>query len=276
MQSSKPSTLFKMASRLPLSVYILTGKNSRTVERALKSVSGWAEEVVVVDSMQEEATSEIGRRYATKFLQREWSGFRSQYRFAAENCSCDWRMFIDADEEVSPALRLEIEEVLRREASLPDGAHSAYEFPRKTFFLGKWIEHGAWIHDQELRLYFRNSAEWSAGLHSALRPRGNVICLKNHIRHYSYRNISDWIGKMDHYTDVSAELSFERGKKPSPFSLVFHPLWYFLKNYIFRRGFLDGIPGFIVYASGGFYVFMKYAKLWERQRNLNGGKDGDA
>lgn len=257
-----------MKKRPPISVYVLTGRNSRTLECALKSISGWADEIVVVDSMQEELTAEIGRRYATKFIQQKWQGFQAQYQFASDNCTHDWRMFVDADEEISDDLKQEIDRALIAESDVSDEAHTTFIIPRRTYFLGRWIAHGSWIHDEEVRLYFRNTARWTEGLHSALATEGKEAHLSNHYRHYTYRNISDWIQTMDHYTDVAAASGFERGKRASLMKLIFEPLWYFVKNYIIRRGFLDGIPGLIVYASGSFYVFMKYAKLWEKQKGL--------
>lgn len=250
-----------MPNRPPISVYILTGCNSLTLERALKSVFGWADEIVIVDSLLEEATAEIGRRYASKFIQQKWLGFREQYKLASEHCTHEWRMFIDADEELSPALREEIDEVLSR----GDVPVAAYAFPRKTYFLGRWIRHGNWGNDSEIRLYRKGEGDWGVGLHAAIETRVPVVLLKGVLYHYSFENIAHTLRTINSYSSTDAEIWAEQKGKPLRLSnVIVNPLWRAFRSYFLKGGFRDGFPGFYVAVYEAVYAFFKYAKRWEK------------
>lgn len=251
-----------MKKRPPISVYILTGNNAPTLERALKSVQAFADEIVIVDSLLDEKTAEIGRRYATKFIQQPWQGFRDQYKFAADNCTHEWRMFIDADEEVSEPLQQEIEQVLTQAETKPA---QAYAFPRKTYFLGRWIRHGNWGNDCEVRLMRKGDGDWGEGLHAALEPSVPVVRLKNVLYHYSFEDIAHTLRTINAYSSTDADCWEQAGKTPVRlYNIVFNPLWRGFRSFILRGGFRDGFPGFFVAVYEMTYAFFKYAKRWER------------
>lgn len=250
-----------MAPRPPISVYILTGCNSLTLERALKSVAGWADEIVIVDSLLEEKTAEIGRRYATKFVQQKWLGFRGQYKLGSDLCSHEWRMFIDADEELSAELREEID----RRLSGNSGAESAYAFPRKTYFLGKWIRHGNWGNDCEIRLYQKDRGYWGEGLHAAVETDDSVVRMKSVLYHYSFENIAHTLRTINNYSTTDAEIWAEKnGTPPNASEMLIRPFWRAFRSYFLKGGFLDGFPGIYVAAYEAIYAFFKYAKRWEK------------
>ena len=170
---------------------MITYNNARTVERALRSVS-WADEVVVIDSFSDDGTLDIARRYAQTVEQREWPGFRDQYQYAADLCSHDWVFFADADEEVSAALAAEMQEALSRNARRPDSERiSGYHGHRRTYYLGRWIMHGGWVPDHEIRLYRRDRGRWEGGLHANIHVDGLTADLRNFYYHYTYAGISD-------------------------------------------------------------------------------------
>lgn len=254
-----------MADALKISVYILTFNNERTIERALKSVANWAEEIVVVDSFSSDSTLDIVRRYTSKVIQRQWPGFQAQYQFAHDQCQNDWRMFIDADEEISEKLQTEIRQFLIQQGEHPqENQVLAARIPRRTFYLGRWIRHGSWIPDREIRLTYKKTGSWSHGLHSALEVSCPVINLEHVIYHYTYRNIGDQLNTINKYSEVDSDIQLADGKKPSLRKMLLNPLWRIFVGYVFKGGFLDGIPGCIVAVATGFYVFAKYAKLWEK------------
>jgi glycosyltransferase involved in cell wall biosynthesis len=241
-----------------VSVYMITYNNEETIERALKSVT-WANEIVIVDSFSNDRTVEIGRKFTDKLFQRKWPGHRDQYQYAADLTTHEWIMFVDADEEVSP----ELAEEVRRE--LGGGAEEVKGFfvYRRTFYLGRWIRYGGWYPDGEIRLYRRDKGRWEGGLHAKVVVNGKVRSLKNQYLHYTYRNISDQIQTIDRYSQIAVEDMLESGEKFSLLKLLLHPPFRFIKEYLFKSGFRDGMPGFIIVVATMFFVFIKYAKLWE-------------
>ncbi|MCK5803287.1 MAG: glycosyltransferase family 2 protein [Lentisphaeria bacterium] len=260
---------------IPVSAYIITFNNEATIERALESLH-WVDEIVVVDSFSTDGTLEIVRRYTDRIEQREWPGFRDQYQHASEQCTHDWALFLDADEEVSSKLAEEMQEEMRRNAGRPDAERvRGYYGPRRTYYLGRWHLHGAWIPDREIRLYERSRARWEGGLHASIRIEGREEHFKNFYYHYTYENLSDQIRTIDRYSETAARDMVEEGRRPSLIRLVGNPLACFLKGYIFKGGFREGMPGFIVAISTSFYVFVKYAKLWEAQGKFSRFDDGD-
>ena len=253
-----------MIEKIPVSVYVLTTNNRRTIEQCLRSLS-WAEELVVVDSFSQDGTCEICKQYTDKLFQRKWTGYRDQYQYAANLTTRDWIMFVDADEEIPPELSEEIRTELNGRAKEFDG----YFVYRRTYYLGRWIRYGGWYPDGEIRLYRRDKGRWEGGLHAKLVVDGKVDVLKNEYHHYTYGNISDQIQTIDKYSTIAVN---DMGDLAKPFrcgNLIFNPLFRFIKDYFFKLGFLDGIPGFIIAVSTAYYSFIKHAKLWERYFSSN-------
>jgi glycosyltransferase involved in cell wall biosynthesis len=241
-----------------ISVYMITFNNERTVGKALQSVT-WADEIVVVDSFSKDKTLEICRRFTDKVSQREWPGHRDQYQFAADSTTAPWIMFVDADEEVSSELAEEIREQIDENAEGTDG----FFVNRRTYYLDRWIRHGGWYPDGEIRLYRRDRGRWEGGLHAKVVVDGKVRALKHEYLHYNYRDISDQIQTIDRYSSVAAQDLSQSGEKFSFLKLLFNPPFRFIKEYFFKLGFRDGLPGLIIVVSTMYYVFIKYAKLWE-------------
>jgi glycosyltransferase involved in cell wall biosynthesis len=218
---------------------------------------------VIVDSYSQDGTYEICKKYTDKVFRKKWTGHRDQYQYAADLTTLNWIMFVDADEEIPPELVEEIRMELGGRAKDLDG-YFAY---RRTYYLGRWIRYGGWYPDGEIRLYRRERGRWEGGLHAKLVVDGKVGILKNQYHHYTYGNLSDQIQTIDKYSKIAADDLFRSGEKFSLFKLLFHPPFRFLKEYLYKSGFRDGLPGFIIIVSTMFYVFIKYAKLWELTRS---------
>jgi len=257
-----------LKEKVPVSVYVLTYNNRRTIERCLESLH-WAEELVIVDSFSTDGTYELCQQYTDKAYRQEWKGHRDQYQFAANLTTKDWIMFVDADEEVPPELAEEIRIELNGKPSALDG----FFVYRRTYYLGKWIRYGGWYPDGEIRLYQRDKGKWEGGLHAKVVVTGKVGTFKNPYLHYTYRDISDQIRTIDKYSQIAAEDLVREGKKFSLFKLLFHPPFRFVKEYLFKSGFRDGLPGLIIIASTMYYVFIKYAKLWELEHTREKKED---
>ena len=255
----------KIPVSVSVSVYVLTFNNRRTIEQCLKSLS-WAGEVVVVDSFSTDGTYEICQRYTPKTYQRKWTGHRDQYQYAADLTANEWIMFADADEEIPP----ELAEEIRRELEGGSEGVDGFFVYRRTYYLGRWIRYGGWYPDGEIRLCRRKRGRWKGGLHAKITVDGNVKPLKNQYLHYTYRNISDQIQTIDRYSLIAAEDMVRDGERFSFFKLLCHPPFRFVKEYILKLGFLDGFPGLVITISTMYYVFIKYAKLWELMRGERG------
>lgn len=248
--------------KLPISVFIITKDNIRTVKKALSSVADWAGEIVAVDSGSSDGTLEVLSEFTESIHKRDWSGFREQYQFAQGLCKNRWVIFIDADEEVSPKL---VEEI-RRLFSDGEPEKDGYIVHRRTYFLGRWIRHGGWYPDYEIRLYRKDRGSWKGGLHAKVYLDGEVGELKNFYHHYSYKDISDQIRRVNLYSDTEAGDMSDKKGVPSFMKLIFRPAFRFFRDYFLKLGFLDGIPGLVIAVTTSYYVFIKYAKQWEKRR----------
>jgi glycosyltransferase involved in cell wall biosynthesis len=245
-----------------LTVTVITFNEAEHIAAALDSVA-WADEIIVVDSGSTDGTAEIARPKATRVIVRDWPGYSAQKNFAADQAANDWVLSLDADERVTPALAQEIRSLLHRGPDAP-----GYRIKRVSFYLGRWIRTTDWYPDYQLRLYDRRAGRWNGlRIHESFRlTRGQPRLLSGEIEHYAYRNISHHLKKIDAYTTLIAEQLHEEGRRTSLVRMALHATFAFFRNYILRRGFLDGVPGLIVSALNSYYVFLKLAKLWERRR----------
>ena len=243
-----------------LSVTVVAKNEAADLGAALASVA-WADEIIVVDSHSTDDTVAIARRHTDRVVVHDWLGHVEQKNYAASLASHDWILSIDADERVTPALAREIQALLGGE---PRAA--AYRIPRVTFHLGRWIRTTDWYPDHQHRLYDRRAARWTGRyVHEALTVQGEVGALRGEIQHYAYRDIADHLETIDRYTTYAARQMHENGRRAGLLQLAGHPPLAFLRNYIARGGIRDGVPGFIISAMNAYYVFLKFAKLWELQ-----------
>ncbi len=192
---------------------------------------------------------------------RAWPGYVDQKNFAASISSHDWILSVDADERVTPALAGEIKAIL---AAAPP--HAAYRVPRVTWHFGRWIRTTDWYPDYQLRLYDRRLARWTGRyVHEAVAVDGSVGRLRHELQHYAYRSVADHLETVDRYAALAARQMFESGRRAGLLQLSAHPPLAFLRNYVAHGGFRDGAAGFIISAINAYYVFVKFAKLWELQ-----------
>jgi glycosyltransferase involved in cell wall biosynthesis len=221
-----------------------------------------ADFALVLDSGSTDRTAEIAGSKGARVEVHPFDGHKEQKDRAVRMADTDWILALDADERLSPELAEEIEKVLDG-----DDLPAAFSMPRRTFYLGRWIDHGGWYPDRKVRLFDRNKARWGGvNPHDHVQVDGEVRKLRGDIHHYSYRSMSDHLKQIDFFTTISAEQKLEAGMKPGILRMLFHPIGKFLRMYFLKLGFLDGRAGFIVAVLGSYYVFLKYAKLSERVR----------
>jgi glycosyltransferase involved in cell wall biosynthesis len=235
---------------------VITFNEAANIEAALASLS-FLDEIIVVDSQSTDNTVALARAFTDKVFVRSWPGYVAQKNFAAEQARHDWILSLDADERISEPLADEIR------ALAGDGT-AAYRIPRVTFHLGRWMRSTDWYPDFQMRLYDRRRARWTGRhVHESVKVDGPVGQLRGEILHYAYRDLSHHLQTMDRYTALAARQMFEDGRRAGWWDLATHPPAAFLRNYVLRGGFRDGVPGLIVSAMNARYVGLKLAKLWE-------------
>ncbi len=246
-----------------ISVCITAGNEEDNIRRCLES-STWADEIVVVDSFSTDGTLDICKEYTPRVYQHEWLGYIGQKNLIKDLATGPWILFLDADEEISPGLRDEILEEFRTGNSAD---FAGYQFPRLVRYLGRWITHGDWYPDMKLRLFRKDKGECGGKEpHDRTTVNGRVKRLNNPLYHYTYTGISDQLSTMNHFTSISAQGKYDEGRRFGVSDLLFRPLFRFLRCYILKQGFRDGLPGLIIATVTGYGVFAKYAKLWEIER----------
>jgi glycosyltransferase involved in cell wall biosynthesis len=252
-------------SKERLSVAIICLNEIRNIERCILSVP-FADEIVVVDSGSSDGTIEKARGLGARVEIRPWLGFRAQKQLATDLCKNDWVLSLDADESLSIEAQAEVEKQMQSEKHED---FAGYRFPRKTYYLGRWIRHGGWYPDFQLRLFDRKRAKWGGGEHVHEHVVANsgdpssIGKIGAAIEHRAFVNIYHQVQTNNRYSGLGADELLKNGKHFSVLKLFFKPWSKFFETYFIKRGFLDGLPGFIISVSAAYSVFLKFAKLWE-------------
>ena len=243
---------------LPVSVVIVTRNEERNIREALQSIRDVAE-IIIVDAFSTDRTADICREYTDKIYQKEWQGYAKQKQTGIELANSEWVFILDSDERFTEFLWKEISDITNH-----NRGYTGYYVPRKNFFLGKWIRHGGWWPDYTLRLFLKDKAVMEERkVHEKVVVNGKVGYLKNHLEHYTYRTVSDYLKKMDIYSTLSAEELKSKGVSSGVLKMIIHPLFTFSKMFFLGLGFMDGIHGLVLAVLYGYYTFLKYLKLWE-------------
>ncbi|HLP16308.1 MAG TPA: glycosyltransferase family 2 protein [Bacteroidota bacterium] len=245
-----------------ISVIVITKNESHNIDACLDSVR-WSDDIIVVDAESADDTAERARRHTPHVHVRKWEGFSAAKTFAVGCARHQWVLWLDADERVMPELADEISRL-----DLDNTPNAAYTVARRAYFLGRWIRHSGWYPGRVARLFRKDKAQFTtAAVHEGLAIHGNIADLSQDLLHYTDPNLYHYFEKFNRYTTLAAEESFARGKRSGLSDLLVRPAWLFLKMYVLRRGFLDGMQGLILALLSSAYVFTKYSKLWEAEHN---------
>ncbi|HTF87225.1 MAG TPA: glycosyltransferase family 2 protein [Planctomycetota bacterium] len=240
-----------------ISACIISLNEADRIGDCLRSVS-WCDEVVVVDCHSKDRTREIAAEMGARVIERDWPGHVAQKEFAIRQASHDWVFCIDCDERVSEELQVEIAELRKR--GFPDKA--GWRFPRCTQYLGRWIRHGNWYPDRQLRLFDRRRGKWGGNNpHDRVQLDSRPGELRGDLWHLPYRSISEHLRTIDNYTTIMAEGLHARGRKAGVSDLWIRPAARFVNSYVLRLGFLEGWRGFLIACLAAQYVRLKWAKL---------------
>ncbi|HYE65894.1 MAG TPA: glycosyltransferase family 2 protein [Pyrinomonadaceae bacterium] len=262
--------LTKLSARriaLKITATIITFNEADHIRAACESVA-WANEILVVDAESTDATREMARACGARVIKRAWPGFASQKQFAADSATHEWIFSLDADERVSDELRASVEDLLyTSETQLADG----YRIARRSFYLGRWIRGGGWYPDYQLRLYRKSRGRWEgAYIHESVKmdQDARIETLKGDILHYSVRDAAHhhrMIG--ERYAPLAARQMFEQGRRTSPWRIAAAGPAAFVRSYLLKGGFRDGLAGLSIANFAAHHAFLKHLLLWEMQKN---------
>lgn len=245
-----------------LSVFITTYNNADTLDACLSSVA-FADEVLVLDSFSTDVTPEICKRHGVRFIQYEFLGYGRQKQLALEHTTHEWILFLDADEMVSPELADEIE-ALKSDMKLGAGGLRGYTMPRNEQVFWRMSS----IHTRKnayLRLFRRDAGSFDEmPVHATVRVDGKLGELSGQFFHFGETDIHAKVAKVNAYSTGLVKDKLSKKQRASPWVMVLYPPLFFVRSFFFKRGVSNGWAGFIASIVGSFYVFMKYAKLYEQ------------
>ena len=245
-----------------LTVVVLSKNEERNIEEWLKWVDGWAEEIVLVDDLSSDNTVKIASNYTDKILSRRMDVEGRQRNFAYAQAKNLWVLSLDADERVSQELKKEIEDVLSKETQ-----YNGFTIPRRNFIGDYWVRYGGWYPSPQLKLFRRDKFRYEeVGVHPRAfmdEPCGH---LKSDIIHYSYKNIEDFLNKLNNQTTREAQKWFEQNKPMRLGRFIWRTYDRFIRTYFVKKGYKDGYIGFVVAYLAGLYQFLSYLKYREISR----------
>jgi len=242
---------------------VIVAKNeAHMLPRCLASVRDWVDEIVVVLNDTTDASDAVARSFGARVEHQPWRGYRDTKNAALALARHPWVLSLDADEEVSPALRAAVVKFFGRH---DDERFAGARFPRKVWFIDRWITHGDWYPDHSLRLFNRTRARWGGDefVHEKIECQGPVAMLRGDLHHYSFPTLSGQVAKIPAFADLYVKQQRARGRRFSLVAAVGRPLWRFFRGYILKRGMLDGYPGFYIATANAFAVLVRQSRLYE-------------
>lgn len=253
-----------MTKKLPVSVVVITKNEAYRIGDCLASVADWANEIIVVDDNSTDNTIPVAQEYTEKIFVREMDVEGKHRNYAYDLASNEWILSLDADERVTPELRDEIAALF---AKGPDC--NGYAIPRRNFMGSVWVRHGGMYPSAQLRLFKKKEFRYEdvAEVHPRAfmkDPRGT---LKSDIIHYTYRDFTDAIGKLDRQTDLEARKWFRERRKVNSFEAARRGVDRFWRSYFMKKGYKDGVIGLFLAVNSGMYQILSYAKYWEKLRD---------
>ncbi|HTD95294.1 MAG TPA: glycosyltransferase family 2 protein [Edaphobacter sp.] len=256
-----------------LSVAIITLNEEANLARTLASVQ-FADEIIVLDSGSTDNTLKIAESCHAKVYSEPWKGFAAQKNSAIEKCTGTWVLSLDADEELTPELQLELRALLPHNPQV-----DAYLLRRRNLFLNRWIRHGGYYPDPKLRLFRRHAANFAPParftdrpVHETIAVEGDIETLHADLIHHAYPTIESYLEHMDRYSTLGAQIVVAKGQTSRSWLAFYYnvaviPTFTFFWNYIFRFGFLDGREGFLLHLYHSTYTSWKYSKAWQTTRH---------
>ena len=243
--------------KLPISLVIITKNEEANIAACIESAP-FVSEVIVLDSGSLDQTVEKAKTLGAKVFEEPWKGFGLQKQSATDKANFDWVLALDADERVSPELAKELESVFNGPLT-----HDAYQIPRLSFHMGRWIRHGGWYPDYQTRFFNRKKCHWTpVELHEKI-VSSHLGRVQNHLEHFVFRNLFHQVEANNKYSTLGASELFHKGQSFSLLRLLVKPWSKFIETYFWKLGLLDGVPGFVIAVGAAYSMFLRQSKLWE-------------
>lgn len=240
---------------MKISATIITFNEERNISRVIESLR-CCDEILVLDSGSNDRTAEIATNLGARVEEASWHGYAAQKNIAAKLATHDWILSLDADESLSEALEAEIWQI-KKAGPKYDG----YTMPRLAQYLGRWILHGGWYPDRKIRLFDRGKAKWVGEfVHESVKVEGTVGHLKSNLLHFTCNSLSEHLRTMDSYTTLAAQELVSGGQTVGYADLLLDPPWTFVRTYLLKLGFLDGVEGLTIAYMAALYNFVKFSK----------------
>lgn len=249
---------------IKVSAVIITLNEEKNIARCLQSLSGIADEIIVIDSFSTDKTASFCEEFGATFIQHPFEGHIQQKNIAVEKATHPYVLALDADEALSEELRASILEAKK------DWKFDAYKFNRLNNYCGQWVKYAGWYPDAKIRLWDKRKGKWG-GMNPhdkvVLENGSNVGFLNGDLLHYSYYSIYQHVAQTNSFSEIAAREAFRNGKRSSLLKIVLNPWFTFVKKYFFQLGFTGGFYGFTICISSAYGKFLKYAKLRALQQN---------
>jgi len=248
-----------------ISVVINTLNEEKNLPRALSSVKGFADEIIVVDMKSDDKTVEIAKKAGAKVYQHKRENYVEPARnYAIEKAKGGWILILDADEELPKSLLKKLKKIIKKPAA------NYYRLPRKNIVFGKWIKHSRWWPDYNIRFFQKGFVSWSEVIHSVPTTQGKGLDLPDKenlaILHHNYSSINQYLERMNRYTSIQAKTLMENEYKFDWRDLIAKPASEFLGRYFTGQGYKDGVHGIALAGLQAFSEFVTYLKVWEANK----------
>lgn len=247
---------------MKISAVVITRNEEVNIKDCLETLK-WADEIVIIDSNSTDKTLELASAYTDKLYSTATNVFSEKRIMSFEKCSNDWILFLDADERITPELKDEILSLVP-----PPGVYG-YRLNRKNYYFGQWLKYSGVYPDKHIRLFNKQHASVTPRIiHEGVEIHGTVGELKNDFIHYSFRDMTHMMDKINLYSTLEAREKLENNKQISKFGVFTHALSAFLRVYISRKGFKDGTGGFFISFCYSMVSFLSHLKLLKLQGKL--------
>lgn len=244
---------------IELSVVILTKNEERNIKDCLESVVGWADEILIIDDNSIDNTVAIARKYTDRIIVRKMDIEGRHRNFVYSQAKNLWVLSLDADERVTPELKNEIKDALK-----VDTKYNGFTIPRRNFIGNYWVKYAGWYPSPQLKLFKKDKFRYEeVDVHPRAFMDDPCGHLKSDIIHYSYKNIEDFLNKLNNQTTREAQKWHAQNKPMHLGRFLWRTYDRFMRTYFTRKGYKDGFIGFSVSFFAGFYQFLSYLKYRE-------------
>lgn len=250
-----------MPDKVPVSVVVITKNEEKSIEACLSSVHGWTGEIILVDDESADNTLKIAAKFTDKIFSRKMDNEGRHRNWAYSKAGLEWVLSLDADEIVSEELKQEISRVI------PAPGFTAFSVPLRNYIGDYWVRHGGWYPASKVRLFKKDKFRYEeVEVHPRVFIDGKCGHLKGDIIHKSYADFEEFLNSVNRQTTLEAVKWIKTGRKMS----LLHASWRttdrFFRRFLRKKGYKDGLYGFMIAFFDSLYQVLSYAKYRQMQK----------